>query len=165
MYAIRRLVFYLFAALILTGCATRRYQPAPIVPKETASRLETRNLADPDLHAFWEKSLGHAITPWPPKTWDLATLSLAALYCNPSLEAARARVEESQAAMVTAGTQPNPNLGIAPGVPSPYLFNLDFSMPIETAGKRGHRIQAARSLDQAAAGEWSLSAPSLTALT
>jgi outer membrane protein TolC len=30
------------------------------------------------------------------------------------------------------------------------LFNLDFSVPIETAGKRGHRIQAAHSLDQAA---------------
>jgi outer membrane protein TolC len=30
------------------------------------------------------------------------------------------------------------------------LFNLDFSVPIETAGKRGHRIQTARSLDEAA---------------
>jgi outer membrane protein TolC len=30
------------------------------------------------------------------------------------------------------------------------LFNLDFSVPIETAGKRGHRMQTARSLDQAA---------------
>jgi outer membrane protein TolC len=30
------------------------------------------------------------------------------------------------------------------------LFNLDFSVPIVTAGKRGHRIQAARTLDQAA---------------
>jgi outer membrane protein TolC len=30
------------------------------------------------------------------------------------------------------------------------LFNIDFSVPIETAGKRGHRIQSARNLDQAA---------------
>jgi outer membrane protein TolC len=30
------------------------------------------------------------------------------------------------------------------------LFNLDLSVPVETAGKRGHRIQAARSLGQAA---------------
>ncbi len=150
MYAIRKPVLYLFAGVILTGCAARRYQPSPIVPTETASGLETRNLSDPGLHTFEEKNLGHAVTPWPPKTCDLATLSLAALYFNPSLEAARARVEESQAAIVTAGARPNPSLGIAPGVPSPYLFNLDFSMPIETAGKRGHRIQAARSLDQAA---------------
>jgi outer membrane protein TolC len=41
-------------------------------------------------------------------------------------------------------------LSIAPGIPSPYLFNLNFDLPIETAGKRGHRIQSARSLGQAA---------------
>lgn len=150
MCTIRKMGLYLYAALILSGCAARRYQPAPIVPTETASRLETRSLGDEGLHAFVEKNVGHAITPWPPKTWNLATLSLAALYLNPSLEGARARVEEAQAAIVTAGARPNPSLSVAPGFPSPYLFNLDFSVPIETAGKRGHRIQAARSLDQAA---------------
>ena len=150
MYTIGKLVLYLFAALLLSACATRRYQPAPIVATETASTLETRNLADPGLQVFVEKNVGHAVTPWPPKSWDVATLSLAALYFNPSLEAARARVAQSQAAIVTAGARPNPSLGIAPGIPSPYLFNMNFSVPIETAGKRGYRIQAARSLDQAA---------------
>lgn len=150
MYTIRKPVLYLFAGVILTGCAARRYQPAPIIPTETASTLATRSLSDPGLHTFEERNLGHTVTPWPQATWDLATLSLAALYFNPSLEAARARVSEAQAAIVTAGARPNPSLGVAPGIPSPYLFNLDFAVPIETAGKRGHRIQAARSLDQAA---------------
>jgi outer membrane protein TolC len=84
------------------------------------------------------------------KTWDLQTLSLAALYFNPALESARARVAGTEAALVTAGARPNPSLSIAPGIPSPYLLTLDFAFPIETAGKHGHRIQAARSLDQAA---------------
>jgi len=150
MYSTRKIGLCFFAALILSGCAARRYQPVPMVPTETASRLETRSLGDEDLHAFVEKNVGHAVAPWPPKTWNLAILSLAALYFNPSLEGAKARVEEAQAAIVTAGARPNPSLGITPGLPSPYLFNLDFSVPIETAGKRGHRIQAARSLDQAA---------------
>jgi len=150
MYTIRKLVLYLVVASILSGCAVRRYQPARIIPTETASTLESRSFGDPGLHAFEEKNLGHAVTPWPPKTCDVLTLSLAALYFNPSFEAARARVAESQAAIVTAGARPNPSFGIAPGVPSPYLFNLDFSVPLEMAGKRGHRIQAARSLDQAA---------------
>ena len=150
MYTIRKLGLYLLAALILTGCAARRYQPAPIAPTETASRLEMRNLADPGLHAFVEMNVGHSVAPWPPKIWDSAMLYLAALYFGPALDAARARVAESQAAMVTAGARPNPSLSIAPGVPSPYLFNLDFALPIETAGKRGHRMQTARSLDQAA---------------
>jgi outer membrane protein TolC len=97
-----------------------------------------------------EKDVGHAVTPWPPQTWDSATLYRAALYFSPALDAARARLAESQAAIVSAGARPNPSLSVTPGVPSPYLFNLDFSVPIETAGKRGHRIQTARSLDEAA---------------
>jgi outer membrane protein, heavy metal efflux system len=149
MYRIRKVGLHLFSSLILTGCAAKRYQPAPIVPTETASRLESRNLADPGLHAFVEKNVGHAVAAWPPQTWDSARLYLAALYFSPALDAARARVAESQAAIVSAGARPNPSLSITPGVPSPYLFNLDFSVPIETAGKRGHRIQSARSLDEA----------------
>ncbi len=107
-------------------------------------------MADPGLRAYVEKNLGHSVTLWPPKTWELRTLSLAALYFHPSLEAARARLAEAEAATVTAGARPNPTLSLAPGVPSPWLMTLDFSVPIETAGKRGHRIQSARSLDQAA---------------
>ena len=150
MYMIRKLDLYLFLALILSGCAARQYRPSPIVPLNTASMLESRRLGDEGLHAFVEKSVGHAITPWPPKTWSLATFSLAALFFNPSLETARAHVAESQAAIATAGARPNPKLSITPGIPSPYLFSLDFSVPIETAGKRGHRIHLARSLNEAA---------------
>jgi outer membrane protein TolC len=102
------------------------------------------------LQAFIQQNLGHRVAPWPHKTWDLETLSLAALYFNPTLESARARVAQAQAAVVTAGARPNPSLSVAPGIPSPYLFNLDFAVPIETAGKRGHRIESARSLEHAA---------------
>src|SRR5439155_14578308 len=62
----------------------------------------------------------------------------------------RARVAEAQAAVVTAGGRPNPSVSVAPGIPSPYLLTLDFAVPIETAGKRGHRIESARSLEHAA---------------
>jgi cobalt-zinc-cadmium efflux system outer membrane protein len=146
----RTLVFFFLGTSVLTGCAARRYHPAPIVPTESASRLESRNLSDPGFQAFLEENVGHRVAPWPPKTWDLGTLSLAALYFNPTLEVARAHVEEAQAAVVTAGARPNPSLSITPGIPSPYLFNLDLAVPIETAGKRGHRIESARSLEHAA---------------
>jgi outer membrane protein TolC len=102
------------------------------------------------MQAYIVKNLGQSVTPWPPKAWDLQMLSLAGLYFNPTLDAARARVEEATAAVVTAGARPNPSLSVAPGIPSPYLLTLDFAVPIETAGKRGHRIQSARSLEHAA---------------
>src|SRR5258708_1436426 len=140
MYTIRKLNLYLFAALILTGCAAQRYQPAPIVPAESAARLELRNLGDPSLQSFLEENVGHPLAPWPPKTWDLGTLSLAALYFHPTMEIARARVGEAQAAVVTAGARPNPGLSVAPGIPSPYLFRVDLAVPIERAAHHVHRI-------------------------
>jgi cobalt-zinc-cadmium efflux system outer membrane protein len=134
----------------LAGCAVQKYQAVPIDANVTASRFESRNLAAPGLKAFEEENLGHAISPWPPESWDLQKLSLAALYFNPALESARARIASSKAALVTAGARPNPTLGVAPGIPSPYLLTLDFAIPIETAGKRTHRLEIARSLDDTA---------------
>lgn len=140
----------LLGVFLLAGCAAQRYHAAPLNPGESALRFESRRLADSGLQSFVEKNLGHAVSPWPPENWDLRTLSLAGLYFNPALESVRARVFHSQAAIVTAGSRPNPTLGITPGIPTPYLLTLDFAFPIETAGKRGHRIQIARSLDHIA---------------
>ena len=150
MAGIRKLFVPLFGVFLITGCAARRYQPAPIVAGTTASQFESRSLADAGLRSFEEKNLRQPALSWPPKTWDLQSLSIAALYFNPALDLARARLARADAAMVTAGSRPNPTLGISPGVPSPYLLNLDFSFPIETAGKRGYRVQGAGNLDQAA---------------
>lgn len=158
MCAKRSVIFFLFGTWLLIGCAARRYQSAPIVSTESATRLESRSLADPGLHTFVEQNVGHSVAPWPPEAWGLGTLSFAALYFNPGLDTARARVAEAQAAVVSAGARPNPTLSVSPGIPSPYLMTLDVAIPIETAGKRGHRIESARSLEQAAGFEFADSA-------
>jgi outer membrane protein, heavy metal efflux system len=145
----RKPIVPLFAVLLLAGCAMQRYQPSPIVAGATASQFESRTLADDGLRSFEEKNQS-PLASWPPRTWNLQTLSLAALYFNPALELARARLARADAATVTAGARPNPTLGLSPGIPSPYLLTLDFAFPIETGGKRGYRIQSARNLDQAA---------------
>src|SRR5262249_15182735 len=97
-----------------------------------------------------ERRLGHPISPWPPKEWDLQTLSLAALYYNPSLDLVRARLASAKGAVVTAGARPNPTFDFTPGVPSPYLLTQDFLFAIETAGKRSLRVQIASNLNDAA---------------
>lgn len=148
------LIFSRFLCLVsvlpLAGCAVQHYQAAPLIPAETSSTFESRNLSDTGLQTFVEKSFGQPMTPWPPKLWDLPTLSLIGLYFSPEMQAARARLEEAEAAIVTAGARPNPILDFAPGVPSPYLLTLDFAVPLEIKGKRGYRIRSARNLDQAA---------------
>jgi hypothetical protein len=125
MDTIRRQIAPLLGIFMPTGCAVHRYHPAPIVASEMASRLESRNLSDTGLHSFEEMTLGHQVSPWPPKTWGLQTLSIAALYFNPALDVPRARVAALDAAIVTAGARPNPTFTVAPGVPSPYLLSLD----------------------------------------
>jgi outer membrane protein, heavy metal efflux system len=146
----------IFTAALLSACALERYRPAPIAADTTAASFEARTLDDPRLRAFAEKHFAQGsggadvASEWPPGEWDYRALSIAALYFNPELETARAHVAESEAGLVTAGARPNPSFGITPGVPSPYLLTLDLSFPIETAGKRGDRLRAARSLDEAA---------------
>jgi cobalt-zinc-cadmium efflux system outer membrane protein len=145
----KRIVLCLIGGL-LGGCAAQHYKASPIVPSTTATQFESRSLADAGLRSFEEKNLGHPVSPWPAQKWDLQSLSLAALYFNPSLDLARARAVTAEGAVETAGARPNPTLDLVPGVPSPYLLTQDVLFLIETAGKRGHRVEAAKKLDQAA---------------
>ena len=140
----------LLGIVMLAGCAAQRYRAAPIVAGASASQFASRSVADAGLRAFAEKNLGQPAPSWPPQTWNLQTLSLAALYFNPALDSARARLARAEAALVTAGARPNPTLSLSPGVPTPYLLTMDFAVPLETAGKRSYRVQTARHLDQAA---------------
>ena len=103
---------------LVAGCApVQKYRPAPISPPGTAASFESRTLLDPELKPFVEQNLGHTLSEWPPKTWDLPLLTLAAFYFHPSLAAARARVAIAEAAIVTAGARPNPTVTLAPGIP------------------------------------------------
>ena len=140
--------------LALTGCATRHYHAEPLSPVESAARLHARTLHDPKLRDFIQQNLGHEVSTWPPSSWNLDLLTGAAFYFNPDLETIRARLAASQAAVITAGARPNPDIRIAPGYEtspeSPWLFAFSLDFPIETAGKRGHRIEQARGLSNAA---------------
>ena len=169
-------LFSLVLSLILlsaTSCATRKYRAAPIFPAASAATLRARMLSDPGLKEFAERNLGKQISRWPPESWNLDLLTLAAFYFNADLEATRARLTGAQAAVITSGARPNPDIQVAPGYEtspeSPWLFAFSFDFPIETAGKRGHRIEQARSLNEAARLElgdkaWSVRSQIRTAL-
>jgi cobalt-zinc-cadmium efflux system outer membrane protein len=142
----------MLALLLLGGCA--HYHAQPIDPAQTAQSFTARSLADPDLRAFVEANTETG--PWPPPSWDLRTLTLAALYFQPDLDVARARWEVVQAGRVTAGERPNPSVSAevgyntTTGTPSPWIPIAVLDIPIETAGKRGHRLAEAAHLSEAA---------------
>jgi cobalt-zinc-cadmium efflux system outer membrane protein len=92
-----------------------------------------------------------------PNNWDLDTLTLVALYYHPSLDVARAQWAVAQAGIKTAGQRPNPAADLAPQYTtnspsgeSPWVATLVFDGIIETAGKRGYRIEEAKAISESA---------------
>src|SRR5262245_9584645 len=128
----------------------RRFQPAPPPPADSATALESRSLADSELRALFERVLPGGAPRWPIEKWDLGTLTVAALYYNPSLEVARAQWRVAEAGIATAGATPNPPLSITP----PYVAHAalgkpqgeitsELARPIATARERGRRAERA----------------------
>jgi cobalt-zinc-cadmium efflux system outer membrane protein len=136
----------------VTGCA--RYHAKPLTAARVAADFEARSLADVGLRAFLETN--HVTGEWPRHTWELESLTLAAFYFSPELDVARARWGTAQAGLRTAGQRANPVVSASPQyntttvTPSPWVMALNLDIPIETAGKRGHRKAQARHLSDAA---------------
>jgi cobalt-zinc-cadmium efflux system outer membrane protein len=116
-----------------------------------AERFEARTLDDPELQKFLAANLPRGLSEWPLREWDLGTLTLAAFYYHPDLDVARAQWAVAQAGITTAGQRPNPVVDLAPqyasnaesGV-SPWVVPFTIDATIETAGKRGYRLERAR---------------------
>lgn len=135
------------------GCAPYRYHAAPISPPALAQSLEARSLDDAGLRSWMGQAAGVEPSTWPMAEWDLNMLTLAAYYFNTDMDVARASAAVADAAIKTAAMKPNPTVGADAGyetaAESPYLLGFDFSLPIETAGKRGYRIAEATHLSDA----------------
>jgi outer membrane protein TolC len=154
-----RLTHMIFPAVLflglMAGCV--HYQDKPLSAAKTADDLESRSLAAPELKVFLEANLGHEINEWPLSTWDFPRLTLVALYYHPSLDVARAQWNVARAGARTGAGRPNPVIGIVPGYNfnsapgvTPWIPGLNYDIPIETAGKRGHRIKRAEALSESA---------------
>ncbi len=145
-----------FALLVAAGCA--HYQAQPLSPDKTAAAQAARSLKDEGLRHFLAQNLGREPAPWPLPQWNLEELALAAYYFQPSLEEARAAWRVATAGKITASQRPNPTLGLSGTYdttsPPPWIPGITFDLPLETAGKRGYRLAAAR--QHAEASRWEL---------
>ena len=148
-------IAFIFIVFSLAGCST--FQHKPISPDQTAAAFESRTLDNLGLREFLKANLGREVTPWPPTAWSFPLLALVAFYYHPELDVARAQWGVASAGVVTAAGRPNPSVAFTPqyatnaatGI-SPWILNFTFDIPIETAGKRGYRIDQARHLSEAA---------------
>jgi cobalt-zinc-cadmium efflux system outer membrane protein len=145
----------LLACAVLAGCAT--YRPEPVEPTLLARHFEERSLASDGLRAYLERQLGHAIDSWPLPRWNRAMLTLAAWYYSPALDIARTQWGTAKAGIDVADAIPNPVLQLPfqyatpnPGPGAPWVVGPALDIPIETAHKRGYRIDQASHLSEAA---------------
>ena len=143
------------AALALGGCAS--FKPQSISTAASAAAYEARSLDDPELRAFIQRKTQRELTTWPPSQWDLESLTLVAYYYHPDLVVARAMWGVGLAGELCAGMRPNPTINAnvqrntdTPSGTSPWTLGLNLDIPIETAGKRGYRIEQAKHLSEAA---------------
>lgn len=142
--------------VLLASIACVRYRPAPISPDSSLESLEARRLAAP---AFGEFLRARGEVPaWPPTSWDLHLLTLAAFFFSPDLDVARAQWGVARGGVVTAGGRTNPTVTGGVGhnatAPSdqvtPWIPEVALDIPLDLAGKRGIRIRQARQLSEAA---------------
>jgi outer membrane protein TolC len=150
----------LAAALLLpaaiAGCGFQSYQPKPIDPVESAARLQARTLDDPGLRDYMVAQ-GKPPAQWPLSRWNLAQLTLAAVYLHPDVELAAARARVAQALTVTTRTAPYPILSLRPEYNSdvdagqtPWGLGVTALIPIDLGGKIAIRGDQMASLEEAA---------------
>jgi outer membrane protein TolC len=145
----------LAAALILSACATRSYEPQPLTADGVAATLRSREATEAGLRAFLERH-NYAVERWPLPRWDLAGLTLMAVYFNPAMDVARANLDLQEAGKITAGQRPNP--AVAPRLEhhselksgTPWSVGIALDVPFETGGKREARIDRAEALSEEA---------------
>jgi outer membrane protein TolC len=130
--------------------------PRPIDTARVTADFDGRTLTDSGL-ADYVAANASAPTVFPPAEWNLASLTLVAFYYHPDLDVARAAVAVAKAAETTAGAIPNPSIGVGAeihagpgGSGPPWALGFSFDIPIETAGKRGYRIEHAERLTDVA---------------
>ncbi len=159
-FAVSRSRALIHGALCLTGamwssgCA--HYEARPITAPASLQALEARTLIGDELREPLLAS--RRIAEWPPSSWDLRMLTLAAFHYHPDLAVARASSKAAAASITTAGERQNPGLALGPGynstsdssVISPWILTVGLDFTLETAGKRGYRIAQARELSAAA---------------
>lgn len=134
---------FLMSALAGALAACAGYSPQPVDPSAQQARLVHRSLSDPGLQAWLDSR--HA-----PVDWGLDRLAWTAVYNNAELAAAKAHWRTAQAAAITAGAYPNPQLDASlEHVPASadsgasWTRGLSLGIPVVTAGKRSARIAVA----------------------
>lgn len=149
--------------LLVAGCAGEQYRQHPLDPAAAAEAYAARTLEDAGLRDYL-RSQGAGAGSWPLPSWDLAALSLAAVYWHPEIAVARARLAVAAAETDTSRTRLPYTLTARPEYngkesagETPWGLGVLVGLPVDLGDKRAARTaqlerqQAAAELEVAAA--------------
>lgn len=151
--------------MLWTGaCSFVQYEPRPLDVAAGAETYRARSLADEGLREYL-RSHGQEVGTWPRSTWDLASLTLAAMYLHPDIEVAQARARVLSAELATSRTRLPYSLTLrpefndkTPAGETPWGIGVLVGLTWDVGGKRQafseqlERMEEAALLDVAAAG-------------
>lgn len=158
--SVKKLLFLCIASITCVSCAT--YQAEPLSPETSAQEFAARSLRDPKLNNFVKEHLFIYKGGWPPDVWDVNTLTMAAIYYQPSILAAYHRWEIACAKIIKAEETKNPFLGISSTnelnseETTPWIFGILFTPHITTASKGKIEVNQAKREAEAAKIEFAI---------
>lgn len=129
----------------------QRYRAAPLDRGSPATRYAAHGLGAPALARF----LADNATPLGDSVWTARQLALASLYYRPDVSEARAEWRAAQAAAITAGARPGPQVDGSveqasradEGRSSTWTFSLAAGLTLELGGKRSARVARAQAAE------------------
>ena len=133
----------LFSICVLAGCTKQVYESASLDLVEIQQQQSGLSPDSIEFRQFLKLHLPDS--EFPIKNWQLPSLTLAALYFNPSIELAQSELAIIDAELVIAGQKPNPTINLPleyrtePGG-SPWLFGLVGDFIFERSSKRQAKI-------------------------
>lgn len=134
--------------LLCLASACAQYRPEPLSAAMQAEALENRSLDEARLRSFIAASLEPSGAD-DRAPWNLARLTVAALYFHPDFEIARSKLALARASAVTAAQYPNPTFS-ANTIISPFSISPAIDFLVETFGRREYRTAQAQTLIEAA---------------
>jgi outer membrane protein TolC len=147
-----------FAALciaLLAACTPLPYTPHSLDQDAALREYALRSVEDPGLAQF-VRGTGYA-EQWPPQSWSLDELTLAAIYFSAELRAARAQLQLAQAESRSAAQRPA--VGAVPSIEhhsrtsddaGPWSAGLALEFTVLGRQRRKARVEHAHAMEQAA---------------
>lgn len=151
-----RFLVVALALACVAGCARQPYREKPLDADAGERVYRARTLDSTELRDYFAAQ-GQPAPTWPRATWDLSSLTLAAVLYHPEIELARAKARVTAAETETSRTRQPISVTARPEYNSkagedatPWGMGVLVGLPIDIGDKRGKRTEQLTRLEEAA---------------